>query len=831
MRTKYYIVLFAFLTMAAFVYGQTRIEGVVSSEGVGLEMVRIHASWNGGSAYTHSDGNGAWSLIVNGKDSIRLTFQLLGYQDTSTTIRIGGEGVKKVSMRMKERAIEMKGLDVVGERSATGDYTHINLADIENIAGPNEGVESVLKTLPDVASNNELSSQYSVRGGSFDENLVYINNVEVFRPQLVHSGQQEGMSIINADMVDHLTFSPGGFEAVYGDKMSSVLDIKYKRPTEFHAKLSGSLLGGAAWAQGTVKNFWYNLGFRYHSNRYLFGSLDTKGHYTTAYTDVQALMGYKVNDKIDLSLLAIWTRNRYGLIPESQTTTFGNFMHSMELDIYFDGQETDKYSTLLGSFTVDYHPNENFNLKWITSVQRNDEAELYDIQDQYWLYELALGSQAGQVDKFDRGVGTFLEHARNYLRTGIYSTEVRGTHYAKLGNWRWGMKAQFESTDDRINEWKWVDSAGYSMPTTYETPGDSLNQPYNPILQFYSKAHNNVYTVRTSAFLQRDFNWITDKGTDLQLVIGGRFQHYTMWSTSQPSNSSQPPTQSRSHAFTRFSQAFVSPRVSFAFKPNIKTDLRFRTTAGVYQQAPFYREMRRTDGSLNPRVHPQRSYQIVESIDWNFKLFKKPFRLTTDVYAKYIDNLIPYSIDNLRIRYTADNNAEGYAVGMSMRLNGEFVEGLESWASISLMQTRENIKGDGYGWQPRPTDQIFSFKTFLQDYIPKIPWWRMSLSLIVGTGLPVTFPYQTDRSADFRLPTYFRVDWGNSVQLSRFKKLANTKFFRVVDDVMIGVDVFNLFNYHNVVSYLWVADYENIYYPVPNYLTARQFNVKVTVTF
>ena len=826
MLTKRYIIFLFLLLLASLGWGQARLEGRVTSAGSDLEFVTVVARWQNGSASTRTDRRGLWSLSVSEKDSIRLTFQLMGYQDSSLTLAPIGKKGRSVNVTLREQSSQLNQVDVVGERSSTGNYTHINLADIENIAGPNEGVESVLKTLPDVASNNELSSQYSVRGGSFDENLVYINDVEVFRPQLVHSGQQEGMSIINADMVDHLTFSPGGFESVYGDKMSSVLDIKYKRPSEFHAKLSGSLLGGAAWAQGTIKNFWYNVGFRYHSNRYLFSSLDTKGHYSTAYTDIQALMGYRVNDKVDLSLLAIWTRNRYGLIPESQTTTFGNFMHSMELDIYFDGQETDKYSTLLGSFSVDYHPNDNFNLKWITSVQSNDEAELYDIQDQYWLYELALGSQMGQVDKFDRGVGTFLEHARNYLRTGIYSTEVRGTHYAKLGNWRWGAKAQFELTDDRINEWKWVDSAGFSMPTTYETPGDSLNQPYNPILQFYSKAHNNVYTLRTTAFLQRDFNWITDRGTDLQLVVGTRFQYYHMWIESDALNNSS--NQAIKHSNN---QAFVSPRVSFAFKPNIKTDLRFRTTAGVYQQAPFYREMRRTDGTLNPNVHAQRSYQIVESIDWNFKLFKKPFRLTTDVYAKYVDNLIPYSIDNLRIRYTGDNNAEGYAVGMSMRLNGEFVEGLESWASISLMQTRENIKGDGYGWQPRPTDQIFSFKTFLQDYIPKIPWWRMSLSLIVGTGLPVTFPYQTDRSSDFRLPTYFRVDWGNSVQLSRFKKLANTKFFRVVDDVMIGVDVFNLFNYHNVVSYLWVADYENIYYPVPNYLTARQFNVKVTITF
>ena len=823
---RHVIAIFFTILTAAALKGQIVVEGFVTAKGAPLEYVAVGCKSGIASSDTRTNQKGYYSLKTISNDSLHLKFSILGYRDTSVALPATKQAIIRLDIEMHETTEKLEQVDVVGQRSQSGSYTHINLGDIENIAGPNEGVETVLKTLPDVASNNELSSQYSVRGGSFDENLVYINGAEVFRPQLVHSGQQEGMSIINPDMVDHLMFSPGGFACVYGDKMSSVLDIHYHRPTQFRAKLSGSLLGGSAWTEGTLKNFWFNIGARYHSNRYILGSLDTKGSYSTAYTDVQALLGYKVNDKLDLSFLGIWTHNRYGLVPESQTTTFGSFMQSLELDIYFDGQETDKYSTLLGALSLDWHPGDNFSFVWRTTAQSNNEAELYDIQDQYWLYELAVGSQAGQVDKFDRGVGTFLEHARNYLRTGIYSTEVLGTHYAKLGNWRWGAKIQLENTTDRITEWKWVDSAGYSLPTTYESPGDSLNQPYNPILQFYCKANNRVFTMRTTAYVQRDFNWITDRGTDLQLVAGVRLQYYTMW-LSEVTNG----TQKTKNDGKPTGQPMISPRMSFSFKPKMKANMLFRTTAGVYQQAPFYRELRRTDGSLNPGVRAQRSYQVMQSIDWNFHILKKPFRLTTDVYAKYVDNLIPYTIDNLRIRYDASNHAEAYAVGISMRINGEFVEGLESWASISVMQTRENILGDGYGWQARPADQRFSFKCFIQDYIPKIPWWRMSLSLIVGTGTPVTFPYQKDRHSDFRLPTYFRVDWGNSVQLSRFKKLSNTKFFRVVDDVMIGLDVFNLFNYRNVVSYLWVADYENVYYPVPNYLTARQFNVKVAISF
>ena len=766
-----------------------------------------------------TDTRGTYRITLPVADSARIEFSLMGYRDTTVVTVLRGTSMI-LDIVLQEKSELLDELQVVARQNEGSPYSHIKLSDVQQMVGPAANVEWLVKTLPDVSSNNELSSQYSVRGGSYDENLVYLNGVEIIRPQLVRSGQQEGQSIVNPDLVDRLDFSPGGFEARFGDKMSSVLDITYRRPQGIHGRVSASLLGGTASVEGSISNFSFLFGARQHSNSYIFKTLDTKGTYNTSYTDIQTILSYKISHALDISFLGIWSRNRYGLVPLSQTTTFGSFMETLQLDIYFDGQESDRYNTLLGSIALDWHPSETFSMKWGASVQSNTESELYDIQDQYWLYELAIGSTIGQVNRFDRGVGTFLKHARNRLATGVYSTKVEGVHYAPLGAWRWGLNVSYERTHDRVSEWKWVDSAGYSMPTTYEVPGDSLNEPHSPILQFYANADNMVHTIRTAAYLQREYNWITDRESDLRLTVGGRVHYYSM---------SIPVANTDSTAHNR--QVLFSPRINFSVKPRTKARIMFRTAAGLYQQPPFYRELRRSDGTLNPDVKAQCSYQLTQSLDWDFKILKKPFRLTTDLYGKFVDHLVPYTIDNLRIRYAAENSAQAYAYGLSMRLNGEFVEGLESWASISIMQTKELVKGDGYGWQPRPSDQLFSFKCFLQDYIPKMRWWRMSLTLFVGTGTPVSFPYQTDRSSIHRLPTYFRVDWGNSIQLSRFPKLARTKFFHVIDDIMISLDVFNLFNYHNVVSYLWVADYQNTYYPVPNYLTARQLNVKLTMSF
>lgn len=797
---------------AVSVWAQGVVEGTVRDSLSGEVLPYTAVGWLGTNTGATTDAQGRYRLQVGASDSITLQYSYVGYRTVERRLVV--RGTVTVDVALYPMAQHLEGVEIVTQKQQSGTFTHIEVERLDDAVGPTGGVESLIKMLPDVQSNNELSSQYSVRGGSFDENLVYINDIEVFRPMLIRSAQQEGMSIINPDLVDYILFSPGGFDATYGDKMSSVLDITYSRPQEFKGKVSASLLGAAASVRGSAGDkLGYAIAFRQHSNRYLLGSLDTKGRYTTSYTDLQALLGYRVNSRLDLGVLAVLTRNAYGLVPESQTTTFGGFYMPLSLRVYFDGQEADRYHTLLGVFTADYRPNDDWHLRAALSAQHIAEVESYDVQSQYFLYELALGQTTDDTVMFDRGVGTFLEHARNRLSTDILTAQFDATRYALLGSWQMGVKLQAERVDDHLREWRWVDSAGYAMPTLILPYGDSANTVLSPILQNFIHADNTLATLRGSAYLQRDVNFTTTRGSDVKLVAGLRGQIYAL---RLPSSDFRSPT------------TFLSPRVSASYTPAGRHQLLFRLAAGVYSQPPFYREYRRADGSLNTSLDPQHSYQAMGTADWRFRIRRRPFSLTADVYYKYITNLVPYTIDNLRLRYMPDNEAVAYAAGVSLRLNGELVEGLESWASLSVMQTQEDIMGDSLGWLARPTDQRFAFKLFLQDNLPDLPWWRMSLSLVYGSGMPVS------RYADgspFRLPAYYRVDWGNTVQLARFPQLKRKALFRHIDDLQVGVEVFNLFNFRNVISYLWVADYTDRQYPVPNYLTARQLNLKITVLF
>lgn len=805
------------LLVTASVVGQGVVSGIVRDDASGAKLEFVNVGVLGSRKGTVTDGAGKYSLKISKEDSVTLRFSFTGYESQERRVKVAKGETVKLDVNLKVVAKRLDVVEVSEEKTRQSTFTNIDVQKLEDAVGPTGGVEGVLKTLPDVNSNNELSSQYSVRGGSFDENLVYINGVEIFRPMLIRSGQQEGMSIINPDLVDYILFSPGGFDASYGDKMSSVLDITYSRPQEFKGKISGSLLGAEASVQGRAGERWsYAAALRQHSNRYVLGSLDTKGSYSTSYTDLQAVVGYKANEKLDIGALAIWTRNVYGLVPDSQTTAFNQ--RSTGIDIYFDGAEEDRYNTLLGALTFDYRPNDLWRLTGSFSAQHIAESERYDIQSQYWLYQIGMGEVVGETERFDLGVGTFLEHARNRLATNIYSFDLKASRDALLGRWQIGLKAQSEQVNDRLREWRWVDSAGYAMPSVLPTPGDSTNMPLSPILQQYANSSGSLMTERLSAFVQRELNFVTRRSAEIKLVAGIRGGLY---------NSLMEWYDERQWTGVR---GVASPRLSASYKPRWERDLLFRIATGIYQQAPFYREYRRTDGSLDIDVMPQTSYQVMGTADWNLHLWERPFKITADVYYKYITGLVPYTVDNLRISYHPDEEAVAYAAGVSLRINGEFVEGLESWASVSLMRTQEDIKGDEFGWLDRPTDQRFSFKTFLQDYIPGMPWWRMSMSLIYATGMPITAPYGR-QDPPLRLPSYLRVDWGNTVQLSRFEKLKNLIIFRYVDDIQVGVEVFNLFDRKNVISYLWVTDHNDIPYRVPNYLTARQLNVKLTILF
>ena len=812
---RLYILTLILLALPLCATGQGVLSGRVTdaASGAPLEFVNVGVPGTGTGGITN--GKGYYRIEITVADSVTVRYSFTGYESKEQRVKVVGE--LSIDVQLNPVAKRLDEVVVSDEKTRQSSFTQIDIQKIESVAGPGSGVEGVLKTLPDVSSNNELSSQYSVRGGSFDENLVYINGIEVFRPMLIRSGQQEGMSIINPDMVDFVLFSPGGFEASYGDKMSSVLDIIYSRPVEFRGKVSASLLGGSATLQGRVGERWsYAIGFRRHSNSYLFRTLDTKGSYTTHYTDLQATVGYRASEKLDLGLLAMWTHNVYGLVPESQTTAFSQ--RTMGLDIYFDGAEEDRYRTLLSALTADWRPNGDWRLQGNLSVQSIAESERYDIQSQYWLYQIGMGENVGETERFDRGVGTFLEHARNRLNTAIYALDLQGTRRAALGNWRMGLKLQMEDVGDRLREWRWVDSAGYALPASLPIPGDSSNMPQSPLLQAYANSNGGLQTLRTTAFLQREVDVVTAKGAEMKIVAGvrgGLYGSRLEWYDNRQWTGLRP---------------MLSPRASLSYKPRWESDLLFKLATGVYQQAPFYREYRRSDGTLNASVMPQTSYQVMGTADWNLRIGQRPVKITADIYYKYITGLVPYTVDNLRISYHPDEEAVAYAAGISLRVNGELVQGLESWASISLMKTQEDIAGDEFGWLDRPTDQRFSIKVFLQDYIPTIPWWRMSLSVIYATGMPVTAPYGRQREA-LRLPNYLRVDWGNTVQLSRFEKLKHWRLFRYVDDIQVGVEVFNLFDKQNVASYLWVTDYDNHPYRVPNYLTARQINLKLTVLF
>ncbi len=794
------------------------------------------------------DMNGHFKLELPADSSIRIEVSYLGYTTKDTVLCQNGGTTTAITFRLKESARQLGPVQIIEERSRTTTFTAIDVERLERYVGPQSGVESLLKTLPDVSSNNEMSSQYSVRGGSFDENLVYINHVEVYRPLLVRNGQQEGTSMINPDMVDHILFSPGGFDATYGDRMASVLDLVYSNPPAYSdstsgfihdvkGKVSASFLGASLSLKGLAgKKFSYSLGLRQHSNRYLFGSLDTKGNYTTSYSDMQSLLSYKVNEALDLHLLMMVSRNIYGLIPESQTTTFGGFNEAMQFEVYYEGEESDSYTTTLAALSADYHPNDDFKLRWTCSFQGNRENESYDILSQYMLYELNVGNydENGETERFDRGIGSFLEHARNNLKTNIFAAEVQGTNYAALGNWNWGLKLQHEQFRDRMKEWKLVDSSGFALPTVLPLPGNDSNMPLTPILQLYCRANHAVSSSRLTAFVQRNVDFYNDRGDLFSFVAGVRAHWYDVYfggDTLSGNVSNYALTATANNDADHNSHLFISPRLSFNYKPQWRRNILFRLAAGIYSQAPLYREFRYDNGELNHNALPQRSYQAMGTMDWNFHIGNSPFKFTADVYYKYISDLIAYRIDNLRIRYDAENNAVGYAAGLSLRLSGEVVEGLESWASLSLMKTQQNIDGDDFDWIARPADQRISFKLFFQDYVPSVPFWRMSLSLIAGSGMSFTYPTQRDFSQSHYYPAYFRVDWGNTLQLSHFPKLRDSWLMRYVDDVLLSVEVFNLFDYKNVVAYTWVSDYANQYYPVPNYLTARQLNFKITVTF
>lgn len=810
---------FLLILSAASVFAQSNnatLYGKVTDEkGNPVELANI--SIRNSTIGTVSDRNGAYLLRIPSKKPVAIVYSMIGHKPVEKNITASEEQRVELNVTITQTDQEIGVVEVTEHRRNKNNMDRIDSKYLTSITDVGTGgVEALIKTLPGVSTNNELSSQYSVRGGNFDENLVYVNDIEVYRPFLIRAGQQEGMSFINSDMVSSIEFSAGGFDAKYGDKMSSVLDIKYRKPTEFAGSATASLLGGSLQLEDLSKNgkFSHITGIRYKTNRYLLGTLDEKGEYNPRFIDAQTYLTYKFNKTFDISFLGNIAQNQYNFIPQDRKTSFGTFNQAYNATVYFEGQEVDKFATTTGALVANYHPGDRLNLKFIASAFHSKEEETYDILGQYYLNELEknLGSVNLGDSVLNIGVGTFLNHARNYLNATVYSFEHKGAYNSERHLLNWGVKVQTEKITDKMNEWILRDSTGYSLPYQLYNP----DKPYNPSaeadreLKLYSTTNtdNSMNSTRLTGYFQDTYQIPLGKGS--LYATGGLRSQY--WS---------------------FSNEFLlSPRVTLRYYPDWEANFVFHLSGGVYDQPAFYKELKDRYGKIYPNTKAQRSTQVLFGTDYIFRAWDRPFKFTSEMYFKLMTNLIPYQIDNVRIRYMPDQTANGYATGLDMKVNGEFVSGIESWASLSIMKTEEDILNDGHGYIPRPTDQRFSFSVFFQDYFPGNPTWKMNLTAFYGSRLP-TGPPNSQRYMDvFRIPPYRRIDLGLSkVLINKDHKTYRYKAFDSIKDLWLSLEVFNLLGINNTISYLWVANNTGDMFAVPNYLTKRKLNLKLTVKF
>lgn len=793
-----------FAQQTAFVFGTVTDESQHGIPNVNIAL----AGLPGG---TITDKNGSFELQVPSGKKITVVFTFIGFETESTALVLKAGEHKEIRQSLRQTSTSLPSIEVKDQQLRTNTFNRIDPKTINLIPSANAGIEDLVKTMPGVASHNELSSTYSVRGGNYDENLVFVNDIEIYRPFLIRSGQQEGLSFLNPDLVSSISFSAGGFDARYGDKMSSVLDIRYKRPTAFAGSFDISLLGANAHLEGMVsKKISYLIGARYKSNSYFLKGLDTKGDYKPKYYDVQALVNYDISKKWELSLLGTFSDNSFKLVPQTQTTNFGDFINPYKIQIFFDGQEVDHYQNWMSAATLTFKPNANLRLRLISSLYQTSERETYDISGEYWIAAVEPpatiqgGGSTGNITEI-LGVGAYLDHARNYLDGTVFNIEHRGSWENETSLLAWGVKYQHEFFNYAVNEWQLQDSAGYSLPHPHDSVG-SQTPPHDSLLLFNAiKNKSREGSSRYSAFLQETWTFKNEK-SDIALTVGVRSMYWD---------------------FNR--QLLLDPRMNISFQPHWKSEVVFRVSGGYYSQPPTFRELTDLKGNIIQGLKAQRAVQFVAGSDFYFRAWGRPFKFVGEAYYKYINNLIPYSIDNLKIRYYGTNNAFGYAAGVDFRVNGEFVKGIESWASLSIMKTEENINGD---WIPRPADQRVNLSIFFQDYIPHYPSWRMNLTLFYGTGLPYGPPNTPRNKQTLRMPPYRRVDIGLSKQIIGSNTVFSKKNpFRAFRSMWISLEVFNLLQITNTVSYQWITDINNRQYAVPNYLTPRQFNLKLQASF
>lgn len=803
MKIKLYI-FFIFLFVGSTVLAQSRIKisgKVIDADNQGLELVNVRIG--GTTQGTLTDLKGEYELAVASQDSIEIIFSCLGYR-TEKRVLAAPQGNVVLNMRLYTKDKKLGEVVVTEIRKQTSTLQKIDAKDLRLMPDASGGsIESMLSTLAGVNSSNELSSQYSVRGGNFDENIVYVNGIEIYRPLLVRSGQQEGLSFINPDMVGSIGFSSGGYSAEYGDKMSSVLDITYKQPEAFEGAVSASFLGASAMIGHSTKRFSQLHGFRYKTNSTLLSSLDTKGEYDPSFFDYQTYLTYKFSPNWNISLLGNISNNIYNFTPQERTTKYGTYTSASQFKVYFDGQEKDKFQTFFGALSLNYGVSKYTALSLLASAFATNEIVTYDITGEYWLDELDMANNGGVPQTSGTlGYGTYHEHARNRLNASVFAIAAKGATRFGKNELKYGVNFQHEIIKDRVREWELRDSAGYSLPHT----GNGID------LVSSLSSYQNMQSNRFSFYAQDTYKLRAKSG--FYTFTGGIRGSY--WG---------------------FNKEFIlSPRASVGYIPNFNDRLTFRFATGLYYQAPFYKELRDTVRTgenyvvrLNRSIKSQRSIHFVLGSDYSFRAVNRPFKFTAELYYKKLDNLIPYEVDNVRIWYSGRNESKGYAAGLDLKLFGQFVPGTDSWLSFSLMRTQETIGGIKV---PRPTEQRYSVALFFQDYVPRFPKYKFSLRAIWSDGLPVGAPRLGRQAGYFRTTPYRRVDIGASrLLVGGEDRLMKRGFFRYFKSIWIGLDVFNLLDISNVNSYYWVTDIYNHQSAVPNYLTMRQFNLRLSMEF
>lgn len=800
-KLKLIVLILLGMVAAPFRAENVKISGrIVDSEDKPVEFATVRVA--NSAIGTNTNLKGDYSLSVAARDTIEMVYSCIGFKTVHHKL-VNAKGDLTLNIRLYPMDVDLREIEVIGYRQNSNGMQSLNTESYKLSPDVSGGsVEALITTMPGVNSSNEMSSQYSVRGGSFDENSVYINGMELYRPQLVRSGQQEGLSVINPNMVGNIKFSSGGFPARYADKMSSALDITYREPEAFEGALDLSMMGGALTIGNNTGKFSQLSGVRFKKNNSLLSTMDTRGEYDPTYFDFQTNINYKPSERVTINLLGNISVNNFNFKPQDRETTFGTSEDAKSFKVYFDGEEKDRFETYLGSLSATYRYNKATSFTLGVSGFLSNELVTYDISGEYWLDQAGTSGADGVGGEL--GVGKYMEHSRNRLKTSVLQVSLTGLTKFRANNITYGVGYQSQRFHDRTKEWEWRDSAGYSLPTLPE----GVHLVYN------LSSRQNVNINRMHAFVE-DAIYMSNNFAYMTLNAGLRF------------------------SFNGFNREFlVSPRLNFSINPVNTPNWYYRIGAGLYYQSPFYKEYREMIEddfgncviSLNDKIKSPRSIQLIVGADYTFRAMNRPFKLTGEAYYKNLANLISYEYDNLKINYSGRNDSRGYAMGLDFKLFGQFVEGSDSWISFSLMKTQQDLNGKNV---PLPSDQRYSVTAYFTDYFPKFPKLKFSLRGVFSDGLTMTPPHTSRSVSYFRAPAYKRVDIGLSYQFvgAPSDGTKRTGFFGHFKSIMLGVDVFNLLDISNVSSYYWVTDVNNIRYAVPNYLTRRQFNVRLSCEF